>query len=190
MRLNQSLESTLGLAISEFIQAVLKASNNDITKKDFAVITVVHVLVGEPAYGISAGYGEVHLTIRTWTNDHMEMLEQEIKNQINTICEAHQLRYEVEYTDVFYANENNSEATVLIKSAAKEKDFLIEEKEYPLKWGEDFGLFTQQFKGAFFGLGAGKEVPPLHNPNYDFPDKLVETGVKMFIGILEQLKMV
>jgi metal-dependent amidase/aminoacylase/carboxypeptidase family protein len=50
----------------------------------------------------------------------------------------------------------------------------------PFKWGEDFGLFTQNFKGAFFGLGAGKDQPALHNPDYDFPDELIPTGAQLF----------
>ena len=35
-----------------------------------------------------------------------------------------------------------------------------------------------------FGLGAGENVPELHNPDYDFPDELIETGVKIFSGIV------
>ena len=29
-----------------------------------------------------------------------------------------------------------------------------------------------------FGLGAGTETPALHNPNYDFPEDLIDTGIK------------
>jgi metal-dependent amidase/aminoacylase/carboxypeptidase family protein len=53
-----------------------------------------------------------------------------------------------------------------------------------MKWGEDFGLFTEHFKGAMFGLGSGTEQPALHNPDYDFPDALLETGSVMFEAIV------
>ena len=47
-----------------------------------------------------------------------------------------------------------------------------------------FGLFTQKFKGAMFGLGSGEDCPALHNPDYDFPDEIIETGIAMFKEII------
>jgi metal-dependent amidase/aminoacylase/carboxypeptidase family protein len=38
-----------------------------------------------------------------------------------------------------------------------------------------------------FGLGAGENTPALHHSNYDFPDELLETGIKMFTGIIDQI---
>jgi metal-dependent amidase/aminoacylase/carboxypeptidase family protein len=29
-------------------------------------------------------------------------------------------------------------------------------------------------------LGAGRDRPDLHNPDYDFPDALIETGLRCF----------
>ncbi|HAH74483.1 MAG TPA: amidohydrolase, partial [Butyricimonas virosa] len=48
-----------------------------------------------------------------------------------------------------------------------------------------FGLFTQQYKGAMFGLGSGENCPPLHSPQYDFPDEVIETGATLFYTIAE-----
>jgi metal-dependent amidase/aminoacylase/carboxypeptidase family protein len=45
--------------------------------------------------------------------------------------------------------------------------------------GEDFGLFTQHYPGAMFGLGSGTDSA-LHNPDYDFPDDIITTGVSIF----------
>jgi metal-dependent amidase/aminoacylase/carboxypeptidase family protein len=38
-----------------------------------------------------------------------------------------------------------------------------------------------------FGLGAGNDTPALHNPDYDFPDKLIPTGINMFRSIIDQI---
>ena len=57
------------------------------------------------------------------------------------------------------------------------------EKDVPFTWGEDFGLLTQHYPGALFGLGSGTDTPPLHHQNFDFPDEIIETGVKMMISI-------
>lgn len=60
-------------------------------------------------------------------------------------------------------------------------------KEKPFPWGEDFGLFGSKFKTAMFGLGAGENTPPLHNPAYDFPDEIAKSGIAMFHEIIKQL---
>ena len=36
-----------------------------------------------------------------------------------------------------------------------------------------------------FGLGSGENCPPLHSPQYDFPDEVIETGATLFYTIAE-----
>jgi hypothetical protein len=38
-----------------------------------------------------------------------------------------------------------------------------------------------------FGLGAGKDQPALHNPDYDFPDSIISTGIHTFYSITKIL---
>jgi metal-dependent amidase/aminoacylase/carboxypeptidase family protein len=38
-----------------------------------------------------------------------------------------------------------------------------------------------------FGLGAGINTPALHNPDYDFPDEIIATGVSVFYEISKQI---
>jgi metal-dependent amidase/aminoacylase/carboxypeptidase family protein len=52
--------------------------------------------------------------------------------------------------------------------------------------GEDFGLFTQHYPGAMFGLGSGTDSPALHNPDYDFPDDIITTEY-LFFHISKQI---
>jgi metal-dependent amidase/aminoacylase/carboxypeptidase family protein len=49
-------------------------------------------------------------------------------------------------------------AVRLIKTAVKENQFELMEKTI-LYLGEDFGLFTQHYPGAMFGLGSGTDSP-------------------------------
>jgi metal-dependent amidase/aminoacylase/carboxypeptidase family protein len=57
----------------------------------------------------------------------------------------------------------------------------------PFRWSEDFGHFTHNFKGALFGLGSGTNQPELHHPAYNFPDKIILNGTKIFHQIIKQL---
>ena len=174
-----------GLAISEILQLSDSLSQKDINQDDFRLITMVHIEMGEKAYGVSAGYGEVHFTLRTWKNEVMDRLDEDLVKAVEDICAKHKLRLDKEYLEVFYANDNEEGAYEIIKKAASENDFSYEDRLTGFKWGEDFGLFTERYKGAMFGIGSGENCPALHNPDYDFPDEITQTGVKMFTKILE-----
>lgn len=175
------------LAIAELLQYANQITFNEPSEKDFFLATPIHVNMGELAYGISAGYGEVHLTIRSWSTALMEERSTTLVNYIKQIGTSHQLNPEITWTQEFVANINHVNAVENIRSAANQNGYNITERMYPFKWGEDFGLFTQQFKGAMFGLGAGKETPALHNPDYDFPDEILPTGINMFYQIIKNL---
>ena len=36
-----------------------------------------------------------------------------------------------------------------------------------------------------FGLGAGLDMPALHNPDYDFPDDIIPHGIDIFYQIFQ-----
>lgn len=72
----------------------------------------------------------------------------------------------------------------IVKKAAEISKIKINEPEAPFRWSEDFGHYLKNTAGAFFGLGAGLRVPALHNPDYDFPDTIIDTGIKLFYNIL------
>ncbi|NCT16638.1 MAG: amidohydrolase [Flavobacteriaceae bacterium CG2_30_34_30] len=168
------------MAVSELILQASFWSNNLQERKDFAVITPIHIDLGSEAYGTSAGQATVGFTIRTWTESEMKKLQEKMESFILAIAKKHKLKADFKYIQEFKANENNAEAVKSITTAANNLGYIITNREFPFKWGEDFGLFTQQHKGAFFGIGAGKNCPALHNPDYDFPDELIPTGIQLF----------
>lgn len=137
------------------------------------------------------GYGELHVTVRTWTEDEMENLLVDIHTLLDENTQQQiRLKYTVTYCDVFFATNSTSQSVNILDRAAQKLNYSIIYNKHPMKWGEDFGHFTQNFPGAFFGIGAGVDHSALHNPDYDFPDEILEVGVNMFVGVLEQLGMV
>jgi amidohydrolase len=172
-------------AIAQILVHLPSLEIPDPSSNNFALITPVHLTMGEKAYGVSAGEGEVHLTLRAWTEERMTQLTQQLLEKIESICNTQGLTFSYSWTDSFQANNNDTTAVKIIQDAAKKLSFDYQEMSSPLKWGEDFGAITQRYNGTFFGLGAGKEVPALHNPDYDFPDELIEKGLAMFYEILK-----
>jgi amidohydrolase len=168
------------LTVSELLLQASIWSNNLPERDDFAVVTPVYVSLGSEAYGTSAGVAQLGFTIRTWTEDEMELLKAKIENFLIFLAEKHRLEMNFKYIEEFKACVNHPDAVKQIKRVAEDLKLKVSEPNLPFKWGEDFGLFTQSYKGAFFGLGAGKNQPTLHNPDYDFPDELIPTGTQLF----------
>ena len=175
------------LAIAKILVASQQMVKNEMEAEDFFLITPVHLNMGELAYGISAGYGEIHFTIRAWDSNLVKrncvVLEQLAKG----VGEKENLHVDISYTQEFAANMNDDTAVAHLKAAAEsaQLDHMVINRAF--KWGEDFGLFTQMFPGAMFGLGSGEDSPALHNPDYDFPDEIADTGVKIFHQVIKQI---
>ncbi len=173
------------LALGEFLEQSLALANNKPELEDMRVITPVFIEMGEKAYGISAGKASIHLTLRCWNDENLQTLEKNIESLSKTLAKKHNLQISFSYTQTFHANNNELSATNFVRTSASNQNMKITERSFPFKWGEDFGLFTSQFKGCMFGLGSGENSPALHNPDYDFPDECIETGVKIFAGIID-----
>lgn len=170
-------------AIAHILNFAESESNNQPDNPNFSLITPIYVTMGEKAYGVSAGYGEVHFTLRSWSTQLIKEKQERLEFLLTNLATEHSLEITTTWFEEFYANLNNSEAVAMIKQAANQQNLKINEIQTPFKWGEDFGLFTQQYNGAMFGLGAGKNTPALHNPDYDFPDEITMTGVELFYNL-------
>ena len=172
------------VALQELIVAIKSLADNNLESETFTVVTTVYATLGSKDYGISADYAELHFTIRCWTTKQLKKLKEICANLVQDISKKYQLKYTMDWIYEFDSNNNDSEAVDYIVNAATSNSFAFIEKPSPFKWGEDFGSFTQQYKGAMFGLGSGKNTPALHNPDYDFPDEITPYGIQMFYAII------
>lgn len=87
--------------------------------------------MGSKAYGVSAGFGEIHFTLRSNSNKNMDKIEADLVKLTNEIAHKHKLIPEISWTQQFRANENNIQAVELIKNAAKTNHFDLVEKKTP-----------------------------------------------------------
>lgn len=189
---SHAAEPENGISPAVAMADIIKQLNDLYEKKeqfsDFALITIIHARLGEIAFGTSPGYAEVMATLRTYSNDDMQKLVLEAENIAKENAQSNNLKYEISFTEEFPATENNRDMVKLIEEASKSLGITYSYLENPFRWSEDFAHFTQHFPGALFGLGAGSNHPQLHNPDYDFPDEIIENGVKMFYEIYKQIE--
>ncbi|HKK59558.1 MAG TPA: amidohydrolase [Salinivirga sp.] len=167
------------LAVADLIKAIENLPNSN-TYNDFTLTTVIHTLIGEIAFGTTPGYGEVRATLRSFDNDDLDALCKYTEQYVNKFGEKYGLKTEVSYQEYFPATENDDDAVAIVRKAAENLGLEIIEPEEPFRWSEDFAHFTLKTPGALFGVGSGVDHPALHNPDYDYPDELLPTVIKMY----------
>jgi len=159
---------------------VLSLNQRDVQREDFCVATLIEFRVGSQAYGVAAGDGVLRFTIRTREDAHLQQIISEIESKSKSQAVAENLQCEIRWLEYFAASNNAEMAVESIKECADNLNLTYQKKPIPFFWGEDFGLFTQHYPGALFGLGSGTAQPPLHHPDFDFPDEIVESGAAIF----------
>ena len=149
----------------------------------FRQSTLICVRVGQPAFGTSAGHGEVMFTLRAFTNSAMEQLLADANDVVDQIASHYGLSVTRTLEEPFRATENNPDCVEAIKKAAMELPLNVQYQERPNRWSEDFAEYLLEFPGAMFGIGSGEHQPELHHPDYDFPDDLIEPAAQLFFRL-------
>jgi amidohydrolase len=171
-----------GMAIAEIINRFNGFNGRD---GEFRQSTLICVRIGQPAFGTSAGHGEVMFTLRAFTNDEMEKMLSEANQVVDEVSARYGLKISRSLVEPFCATENNGDCVEAIEKAATEVPLRVRYQMEPNRWSEDFAEYLLHFKGAMFGLGSGEEHAELHHPDYDFPDDLIEPAAQLFFRLIE-----
>lgn len=171
-------------AISEYMLNALSLNAEE--KPAYITVTPVHIEMGEKAYGISAGEGSVHLTVRADNNERLNKAMEVMRNMAIEIAKKEELEVTFEVIEPFESNQNHPDAVNIIHKAADTAKLEYQEIAEGFRFGEDFGIFTNIYPGAMFGIGSGEDCYPLHHPAYDYPDEITTTGITMFTTIQKE----
>ena len=137
--------------------------------------TVIGAQMGEKAFGAAAEAAEVWMTLRGEHDTDLNKLFAGVLRLSEQLAEEYGLQFAYEVQDVFPATENDP--------ASAEKVLRLCDGtvlDVPMRWSEDFGHYLNVCKGAFFGIGAGEEYPPLHTEHYEYPDSLLQPTMDAF----------
>ncbi|WP_319547048.1 amidohydrolase [Ruegeria conchae] len=173
-------------ALAELIPALAALGHGGALDADYALTTVTHARLGETTFGVAPGMAELWVTLRTVSDTRMTGLIREAEQLVSTSAQAHGLGVEISYDDVFEACVNTDEAVQIMSDACQTRDIPCKLVPTPQRFSEDFGQFGKGAKTAMFWLGAGRDHPQLHNPDYDFPDALIPIGTDIFLAAIEQ----
>lgn len=173
--------------VCRLMPALAALGGGDFRSDDFAMVTVTHATLGEPVFGITPGHAEIRASLRTRLDGGMAELCAAAETLVRDAAARDGLHHAIDYHEVFAASLNAPEAVKHLRAALDAEAISHDEEELPMRASEDFGVFGHGSKSAMLFLGAGTDLPTLHNPDYDFPDDLIPTGSRIFMRVARDL---
>jgi len=175
------------LAMAELIVQLQEIADRETNSDPFSLLTITHARLGDEAFGTAPGKASCWVTLRSFDQKKFETLKDNCVQKSRAIATKHHLGFDYSWHEAFAATVNDSKINQLVKSAAESYHLQLIYLEKPFRWSEDFGNYSQMAKTVLFGIGSGEDCPALHNPDYDFPDEIIPTGVRMFEHICRQI---
>jgi amidohydrolase len=175
-------------ALANLLTSLPALARGDGIDADYRLVTVTHAVLGEQAFGVAPGHGEIWATLRTMTDAGMDALRADVERLAVGAADEHGLRVTFEESDVFHHCENHPEAVALLRGAL-DREGVSHTTGILERGSEDFGLFRTVAPSAMFFIGSQRtpESPALHHPDFDFPDELIGTGTRVFARAVRDL---
>lgn len=174
-------------AVARLIPALDALGQGETLDADFRLVTITHVKIGEPSFGVAPGEGKIYATLRTAGDEGMESLEATARSLACSVAEEFGLSVDFEVCDNFAASINDPDAYGVATKAMDAIGITYGDAGVPMRASEDFGVFGWNAKAAMLCLGPGENYAALHNPDYDFPDDLIPIGSAIFERIARDL---
>jgi hippurate hydrolase len=163
---------------------------------DPGVISVTMIHAGE-ATNVVPDSCELQGTVRTFTFELLDLIEQRMKAVAEHTCAAFGATCEFEFTRNYPPTINHVKETEFARrvlGTVVGADNVVEFE--PTMGAEDFSFFLQAKPGCYFMIGngdgahreGGHGLGPcmLHNPSYDFNDELIPLGATAWVRMAEE----
>lgn len=163
---------------------------------DAGVISVTMIHAGE-ATNVVPDTCELRGTVRTFTVDVLDMIEQRMRRIAEATCQAFDATCEFSFQRKYPPTINHPNETEFVRGLLGDFVGTHNVKEFePTMGAEDFSFFLLEKPGCYFLIGngdgnhraGGHGAGPcmLHNPSYDFNDELLPLGGSMWVRLAER----
>ncbi len=136
-------------------------------------------------FGTTPGRGTVMGVLRAFRSTDLERVRATLAQLAAEFAGESGLEHTLSWHEAFAATESEPGCVGAIEQAASRAGLEVERLAEPFRWSEDFGYFTTDYTGAFFGLGSGAGQPQLHDDGYDYPDDLIVIGARLYREIID-----
>ena len=180
----------------QIVQAFQTVISRNKGPLDPAVISTTMIRAGEVT-NVIPELCELQGTVRTFTVEVLDMIEQRMRRIAEATCEASGAGCEFTFTRNYPPTVNHARETGFVRELLGELVGGGNVKEFePTMGAEDFSYFLQEKPGCYFVIGNGDGTHRsdghgagpcmLHNPSYDFNDELIPLGGSMWVRLAEK----
>ncbi len=130
-------------------------------------------------------------TTRSFDPDVQDMIEKNMKQILNGICDAYGAKAEFKYERRYAATVNSPDETDEAIATAQELVGVaaVDTDTVPVMGAEDFSWMLKERPGCYIMIanGAGEGSCHIHNPNYDFNDRILPLGASYWARLAERI---
>jgi hippurate hydrolase len=174
---------------AELVLALQSIVARSLDPTDQAVVSVTEFLT-DGTRNVIPGRVTLKGDTRSYAPQVQALIEARMGRLARGICAAHGAACTFEYTHEFEPTVNAAQClpAVLEAAAAVAAPGMVDGDCRPVLASEDFGAFLQVVPGNYLFLGSGTDALPLHNPCFDFNDRLLVPGARYF-AVLARLRL-
>ena len=172
--------------LAQLIHSLEKKRDQMKSVKPLTTFVITHAVLGEETFGVAPGHAEIWLTLRSYDDHNLDLMASQIIEMCRAKAKDYLFNFNFSEHEAFAATNSDTRCVHVIEQAAQNLELDLGHLNEPFRWSEDFGRFGSVCPIGFFGLGSGLEQPALHNPEFDFPDDILEVGMTMFWEIIRQ----
>lgn len=176
------------VAAAAIVTALQTVASRTVDPTDACVVTVGRI-EGGTANNIIPETVRLVGTVRTLRSETREAVGRRVRGLFESVAAAHGCRAEVSWHDGYPSTVNDPGATQTFFSVAREAlgPSRVEVVEAASMGGEDFSYYGRHVPACFFLLGlrpaGATSYPTLHQPDFDFNDDALATGVEMMVRL-------
>ncbi len=178
------------LAGAAFVQAVQALVSRRVDPIDAAVVSVTRFHAGE-AYNAIPDRAELCGTVRTFSAEVRDMLEQGLRQVAEGVAASHGVQFDFGYRRGYPPTHNTAPEAACCAEAARAVAGAgrVAVDGRPSMGAEDFAYYLEHKPGAYvwIGNGPGTGGCTLHNPNYDFNDEILSVGAAYWCELVRTL---
>lgn len=176
------------LAASHMVTQLNELVSRRIPPMSSAVLSVTQI-AGGSSHNVLPATVRIVGTVRTFDIAVQDKIEESLRQVAEGVALASGTRAAVTYHRYYPATINDAGAAEEALAAAATVA-TAQLAPQPAFTSEDFGFMLQVCKGAYIWLGQGRgegvSDVPLHNPQYDFNDAVLATGIRLHVALVEQ----
>jgi hippurate hydrolase len=177
------------LVASHIVIALQAIVARNLSALDSAVVSATTIKSGD-AYNVIPQTAEIRGTVRTFRNETMALVEENMKRTAAGLAAAFGATVRVDFRRLFAPLVNEAEATAEFADVAATivGEQNVDRERSLIMASEDFSFMLEQRPGAYINIGNGDTVGscPVHNPNYNFNDEILPLGAAALAGIVEK----